>query len=203
MLNISIAAIRGFLIIYICTFLTGCWIVDVWLGPTPEKVYKLMDANKDGQVSPDEIKASKYDLNKDGLLSMEEMLEATKGSNAPSDILMILAGLNIPFAGAVGIALKKIKENKAHVRSMAGGIEDLIHLGDDGYSKEDIYAAIALSAKHRGDAKALQKVVREIKDDIRLQQEHIKPGSEIIKESHLPINRQKIVPPPPTKKPKD
>lgn len=183
MLNFSIAAIRGFILIYICTFMIGCGLIDWWLGPTPEKVYENIDVNKDGNISPEEIARSKYDLNKDGVFSPEEMVAATEGSDIPSIAFGILAALNVPFAGAAGLAMRKLKENKGHLRSMAGGIEDLVNLKEDGITKDDIYAAIDLSAKHRGDAKALHLVVKEIKTAIRSDGSHIAPNTITVDEA--------------------
>ena len=178
MLNFSIIMTRVFMIASLCVIFSGCFFSDLvnsWLGVPAETVYNHIDLNKDGEITPEEIKASKYDLNKDGILSLEEMEKATGGSDLPSTLLTMAGVLGVPFAGILGITLKSIKKNKGHVRSIAGGIEDLIKLKQDGITKDDIYSAIKISAEKRGDAVALHKMVGEIKDDIRMMESHIKP----------------------------
>ena len=175
MLNFSIGSVRAFILIYICTFMFGCGIFTWYAGKTIPQVHKEIDTNKDGKLSKEEIKASAHDLNKDGEISVEEMEAATAGSDAPENILMILAGLNVPFALVIKNVLGKLKGSKENLYAVAGGIEDLVALKQDGITKADIYAAIKLSAKHRGNVKALHKVVKEIKTEIREAQSHIRP----------------------------
>jgi len=146
MLNFSINFLRLFLIIYIIGFTTSCAAWTWWTGPTKEQITEEIDANKDGIVSKEEIKSSKYDINKDGELSQDELIKAMKGNSTPEDIASVLAALNIPFAGGLALALRKVKEYKKHLNSVAGGIEDLVHTGKDGFTKEELYACTTCNA---------------------------------------------------------
>ena len=156
-----------FILIYVLSLTSSCWIAEKYYGPTKEAVHEEIDVDKDGALSPEEIKASKYDLNNDGVMSDEEWEKATTGSELPGIVIALLMALNVPFAAGIKIINDKLKSNKKHVVSIVGGIEDLISLGKDGYTKEEIYEALKLSAEKRTDAKALAKVVGEIKSEIR------------------------------------
>lgn len=173
MINGIVQFLRVFLIIYCCVFLTGCGFLDWWLGKDAETIVREADTDGDGKLSKEEIKASGYDLNGDGKLSEAELAKAMEGSEVPTQIAEMLAVLNVPFAGGLALALKKFKEYKGHSRALIGGIEDLIALKKDGYTKEDIYTAMAISKKHRTDAKKLGQFVEFVKNEIRLGSGHL------------------------------
>lgn len=176
-LNLSIGFFKAFVVIYVCMFLSGCFIADVWLGMDKEAVDKQIDTNKDGKISEEEAKASRFDVNKDGKIDEKEYKKAEEGSEAPTEIFQLLALLNVPFAGAAALGLTKFKKYKQHARALVGGIEDLINLKEDGFTKEDIYEAQRISAKYRTNAKALGKFVEEVKGEMRIKNQHLPEGS--------------------------
>lgn len=173
LLNLSIGFMKTFIVLYVCMFLSGCFLADAWLGMTKEEVIEQADTNKDGKVSEKEAKDSRFDTNKDGKIDENELEKAEQGSEAPTELFQFLALLNVPFAGAAAIGLTKFKKYKQHAKALVGGIEDLVHLKKDGITKEDIYAAQKISVKYRGDAKALGEFVKEVKGEMRLNNEHL------------------------------
>lgn len=162
-----ISFLRIFIIVYACFFITGCALVNHLLGKTPEIVTKEIDTDGDGKLSKKEIKLSKYDLNKDGILSIEEMTAAMAPHESSDLILGLLSAFNVPLAGLATMALKSSRKNKGHVHSLVGGIDDLIEKKQDGYTKAELYESIQNFAKKKDDFVALGKVVGTLKKEIR------------------------------------
>jgi len=130
--------LNAYLLICICLFTTSC--VGWLIGKTPEQITKEIDVNQDGEITPDEVKASPHDLNKDGELSDKEMEVAMAPHAAGDGLLAILSAFNIPLA----IGLKKAisvarvhKENTYQLIDDIQGIKDLT-LSGDLFTKEKI-----------------------------------------------------------------
>jgi len=167
---------KTFIIIYVLMFVGSCAALDSWLGVDKEGVIERADTNKDGKISAEEAKASVFDIDKDGKIDEKEFKKAEEGSDAPSEFFGFLALFNIPLAGAAAVGLTKFKKYKKHARALIGGIEDLRHLGKDGYTIDDIYDAQKISAKYRSDAEQLGKFVKEVKGEMRIKNQHLPQG---------------------------
>lgn len=176
LLNFSIGFMKTFIIIYVLMFVTSCAVLDEWLGWTKDEVFEIVDTNKDGKISPEEAKNSKFDLNKDGKIDEKEYEKAAEGNDAPSELFSFLALMNVPLAGVAAVGLSKFKKYKQHAKALIGGIEDLKNLGKDGYTIDDIYDAQKISARYRSDAVALGKFVKEVKGEMRIKNQHLAPG---------------------------
>ena len=169
--------LQYFMLAYFLTFapvyLTGCAAADFLLGKSKESVVEEVDANKDGVLSEQEVKASPYDRDKDGELSVDEMIAAMAPHQSTDMLFEVMALLNVPFAGVGALALKKAREHRSAFESVVGGVEDLVHAGRDGFTKEDLYLALETSAKQRGNVDKIAGAVKQVKNEIRKSKSHI------------------------------
>lgn len=182
--------LNSFLLLFIMTFTSSCFVADWYYGKSDEAIKKDIDTNKDGKLSTEEIKRSKYDLNKDGIISIDEMTKAKDASTIPSLVIGLLAAFNIPLAAGLKIVNAKLKDNESVSRSLIGGIDDLVALGKDGYSKADIYKAIEISTQKRGDVKKATKMIGEIKEEIRHEKLVEKRSELTVSAIKAPIKKQ-------------
>jgi len=138
---------------------------DAVLGKDQATLDKELDTNGDGIITREEILASGHDENQDGNLDAAEVAKAT----APNTFVQIGMGILAGFFPVAGVAYTRIKRDRRHIRAIVGGIEDMVGSATDtdGFTKADLYAALAKSAALRTDAVKLGRLVKDVKTELR------------------------------------
>jgi len=88
---------------------------------------------------------------------------------APNTLVQIGMGILAGFFPVAGVAYRRIKRDRAHIRAIVGGVEDLVGSArdEDGFTKADLYRALADSARLRSDAVSLGHLVGDLKKEFR------------------------------------
>lgn len=125
---------KCYIILWLSFCIGGCALTDFLLGRDSGTILKELDLNNDGKVTKDEVRQSKYDLDKDGFLSREEMKAAMAPNETTDGLLALMTMLNVPFAGVATYSLKQARKHRDHVKGLIVAGEQLKDIVSSGRS---------------------------------------------------------------------
>lgn len=157
------------MIIVLLTFtLTGCVFLDWVLGKESTTVIAEIDANGDGNLSKDEIAASKYDLNKDGILSADEMEAAMAPHKSIDATLSLLTAFGVPFVVGIAAYLKQARAGGKHIRGLVAGTEKILEKVEDGLTRDEAIEILVIAKEKYSDVKALTKAIDKAQSEMEV-----------------------------------